>query len=129
MVCRVDRRREGRAVRAVRLCALAAMAIVLAACTVARGGPEPLDALSLGTLDPVAQETPASATPAIFAVAARALALGESEWLEAGSGAWGTVRRTGPDDERACTPAELVVHDYRGVRVENHDLCPTLPGP
>ena len=95
-------------------------------CTIVRGGgPEPLDALSVGTLEPGAS-APGTATPAIFAAAGRALALGEPEWLEARSGAWGTVRRTGPDDERACTPAELTVHDYRGVRVERHALCPAM---
>ena len=96
----------------------------LTACTIARGEPEPLDALTVGSTPRAADL--GSATPAIFAAAHRALVLERSEWQDGPTGAWGTVRRTGPDDERSCIPAELTVHDYRGVRVESHVLCPGL---
>ena len=101
--------------------------IVLGGCTISPGGrtPEPLDALSVGTL--------ALGSP-IDVAAQRALAHGTGEWRDARSGAWGTVRRTGPDDADACTPAELTVHDYAGARVEARTLCPPSrfaldPGP
>lgn len=101
------------------------LALALAGCTIVQGGPpeplEPLDRTSVGSLS----EAPAATlAPGAYAAAHRALALEQTEWRDADSGAWGTVRRTGPDDERACTPAELSVHDYRGARVESHVLCP-----
>ena len=84
---------------------------------IARGGPEPLNGDVVGTLA-------SSSTDAVSLAAHRALILEQGEWREDASGAWGTVRRTGPDDARACTPAELTVHDYRGARVEQRTLCP-----
>ena len=114
---------------AVVLCVLAA-----SACTVVRGGPpEPLDALTVGAVGPndgvgsqdgVGAEAQSVMTPGMVLAATRALALERAEWQHDASGGWGTVRRTGPDDERACTPAELTVHDYRGARVERRTLCP-----
>lgn len=106
--------------------ALLVSAVMLAGCTIVQGGPpellDPLDRTSVGSLDDAPR--PAALAPGAYAAAHRALALEETEWRDAASGAWGTVRRTGPDDERACTPAELSVHDYRGARVETHVLCP-----
>lgn len=98
------------------------LALSLGGCIVARGGPELLDGDVVGALESVI-----GPTDPVSLAAHRALVLEKAEWRDDGSGAWGTVRRLGPDDERACTPAELTVYDYRGARVEERTLCPPPP--
>ena len=65
---------------------------------------------------------------AISVVAFRALANGESEWIETVSGAVGTVEGRGAPDGLGCLPAELTIHDFSGLRIEERRLCPPSPG-
>ena len=61
---------------------------------------------------------------AISAAAFVALANGEREWTEDVSGAIGTVRGSGQPDALGCLAAELTIHDFTGLRIEERRLCP-----
>ena len=65
---------------------------------------------------------------AISVVAFRALANGETEWVESVSGAVGTVEGRGVPDGLGCLPAELTIHDFSGLRIEERRLCRPSPG-
>ena len=99
---------------------LTALSAFASGCTFTPGGiglPEAgLDMTITGT---------APANDPVDRAALAALNEGASRWQERASGAEGTVKALSAIDPKGCVSARLLVHDYKGVRMEDRRLCPT----